>query len=115
MTQRYLVDSPALVEIARKLESAGIDTDTAIGLYDILERRVRQAAEEVVAFAIDRVGRGFGRSANPDDVMKAVETLFPGGAGGDAVRIIFTREVDRAVNQALRLRSESGRGRRHRR
>lgn len=115
LTRRYLVESPALVEIAMKLEAAGVDTDTAIGLHEILERRLRRAAEEVVAFAIDRVGRGFGRSDDPDDVMRAVETLFPGGAGGDAVRIIFSREVDRAVNQALRNKPERFRGRRHRR
>ncbi len=115
VARRYLVESPALIEIAMKLEAAGIDTDTAIGLHEILERRLRRAAEEVVAFAIGRVGRGFGRTESPDDVMKAVETLFPGGAGGEAVRIIFTREVDRAVNQALRLRPEGVRGRRHRR
>jgi DNA-binding transcriptional MerR regulator len=115
LTRRYLVESPALIEIAMKLEAAGIDTDTAVGLYEILERRLRRAAEEVVAFAIDRVGRGFGRSDDPDDVMHAVETLFPGGAGGDAVRIIFAREVDRAVNQSLRQRPDRLRGRRHHR
>jgi DNA-binding transcriptional MerR regulator len=101
-TRRYLVKHPALAEIAMKLEAAGIDIDTAIGLHDILERRLAKAADEVVEFAIGRVGRGFGKSDDPDDVLRAVQSLMPGGPGGEAVRIIFAREVDRAVNEAFK-------------
>lgn len=114
VARRFLVKHPALAEIAMKLDAAGIDIDTAVGLHEILERRLSKAAEEVVEFAIARVGRGFGRSENPDDVLLAVQSLLPGGPGAEAVRIIFAREVDRAVNQSLKHPPDHVLRRRHR-
>jgi DNA-binding transcriptional MerR regulator len=98
---RYLVNSPDLLKIASRMERAGIDMDTAMGLNDILEKRLSRMAEELVAFAVSRLGKGFGRSAEPAVVIAAVEALVPGAAGTDAVRIIFTREVERAVREAI--------------
>jgi len=112
--RRFLVKYPALVELSMKLNQAGIDVDTAGGLHDILERRLGKAADELVEFALGRVGHGFGRSNDPDDVMRAVKALLPGGPGEEAMRLIFAREVDRAVNAALKQPPDHG-PRKHRR
>jgi DNA-binding transcriptional MerR regulator len=101
--RRYLVRSPALLALGRRLHEAGIDIETAVSLQEILERRLARAAREVVDFAIKKIGHGFGRSSEPDDVMAAIETLFQGGVGAEAVRLIFTKEVERAVQEALQL------------
>jgi DNA-binding transcriptional MerR regulator len=98
---RYLVNSPDLLKIAMRLEKSGINLETTLGMNEILEKRLSRTADELVAFALSRVGKGFGRSSEPADVMAAVEALMPGNAGVDAMRIIFTREIDRAVREAI--------------
>jgi DNA-binding transcriptional MerR regulator len=103
INRRYLVESPALLSVGRRLFEAGIDVETAINLHEILQRRFSRAAREVVDYAIKKVGQGFGRSAEPDDVMSAIEALFQGGMVAEAVRLIFTKELERAVQEALQL------------
>ena len=99
--RRYLVQSPSLLALCGRLNEAGVDVETAIALHDILQRRFARAAAEVVDFAIKRVGHGFGRSAEPEDVMTAAEALLQRGVGSEAVRLIFVKELERAVQQAL--------------
>ncbi|MDH5670689.1 MAG: MerR family transcriptional regulator [Myxococcales bacterium] len=114
LARRYLVESPALLQIGARLFRAGIDFEVALGMHDILERRLARAAEEVVDYGIKHVGKGFGRSAEPDAIMPLLETLFSSGAGAEAVQLIFTREVERALQRALQL-TEDGTGKRRKR
>lgn len=103
ISRRYLVQSPALLRIAMRLSQLGIDLDTAVGMHDILQRRMQRAADEIVEFVLQRVGRGFGRSGQPEEIQEAIAALFgDDGIGSDAVQVIFTREIERAVQQALR-------------
>lgn len=99
--RRYLVDSPGLLALGARLFHAGIDIDVAIGLHEILQRRLAKTAREVVDFAISKVGHGFGRSAEPADMTLALKTLFEEGVGGEAVRLVFTKEIEHAVQEAL--------------
>jgi hypothetical protein len=101
--RRFLVNSPALLDVGRKLLEAGIDIETAITLHEILERRLAKTARELVQFAIKKVGQGFGRSAEPEDIMAAIETLFQQGVGAEAVRLTFNKEIERAVQEALQM------------
>ena len=103
VNRRYLVESPALLAIAGRLNAAGIDLDTAITLHEMLQRRLGKAARELVEFAVEKVGHGFGRSAEPKDIATTLETLFDDGVGTEAVALIFTKEVQRAVQDALQL------------
>jgi hypothetical protein len=112
---RYLVHSPALLDVGRRLGEAGIDIDTAIALQEILQRRFARAAHELVEFAIQQVGHGFGRSPEPEDILTAIETLFRQGVGAEAVWIIFNKEIARAVREALSLDGPKVSGSRHRR
>jgi DNA-binding transcriptional MerR regulator len=104
INRRYLVESPALLALGARLYEAGIDIDTAITLHETLQRRFSRAAREVVDFAIKKVGHGFGRSSEPEDIMAALETLFQGGVGAEAVRLIFSKELERAVQEALHIK-----------
>jgi DNA-binding transcriptional MerR regulator len=101
--RRYLVRSPALLAVGQQLSEAGIDLETALTLHEILERRLARAAREVVSYAMKKIGNGFGRSGQPEDVLAAIETLFDDGVGGEALRLIFAKEVERAVQEALQL------------
>jgi DNA-binding transcriptional MerR regulator len=115
LNRRYLVESPALLALGARLYDAGIDIDTGLVLHEILQRRFARAAREVVEFAIKKVGHGFGRSSEPEDIAAALETLFQGGVGAEAVRLIFTKELERAVQEALHINGgvipRRGRGR----
>lgn len=114
---RFLVQSSALLRVAVSLGQAGVDIDVAIGLREILEKRLARAADELVAYAIEHIGRGFGRSDDPKDVSTAIDALMPNAPGGDAVLAIFGREVSRSVSTRLQLGAEiiSKRGKRSRR
>jgi DNA-binding transcriptional MerR regulator len=103
--RRYLVESPALLALGARLYAAGIDLDTAFVLREILQRRFARAAREVVDFAIKKAGHGFGRSPEPEAIMSALETLFQRGAGAEAVTLIFTKELQHAVQEALQLKT----------
>lgn len=109
--RRYLVDSPGLLALGAKLYKAGIDVDTALELHEILQRRLARTAREVVEYSMSKVGEGFGRSAEPADIALALRTLFEEGVGGEAVRLIFTKEIERAVQHALEFPPSKAAGR----
>jgi DNA-binding transcriptional MerR regulator len=100
-SRRYLVKSPALLALGAKLVRSGVAIDTALQLHDILQRRLARMADEVVEFAAKNVGKGFGRSSTPDDVMSVLETLFEGDVGAEAVKLLFKKEVERAIQGVL--------------
>lgn len=100
-SRRYLVRSPALLAVGRRLREAGVDLEVAVTLREILERRLARAAREVVDYAIKHLGQGFGRSCEPEDVMVAVEALLQNDIGGEAVRLVFAKEVEHALTEAL--------------
>jgi DNA-binding transcriptional MerR regulator len=101
LSPRYLIASPALLTLGAQLHTAGIDIEIAIHLHEVLQRRFARAADEVVEYAIAKIGQGFARSAQPEDVMAALETLFRAGVGAEAARLIFARELERAVHDAV--------------
>jgi DNA-binding transcriptional MerR regulator len=101
LQRRYLVESPGILALGARLFHAGIDIHVAVGLHEILKRRLAKTAREVVDYAIAKVGHGFGRSAEPADMTLALKTLFEEGVGGEAVRLVFTKEIEHAVQEAL--------------
>lgn len=105
-TRRYLVKSPALLTLGAKLVRAGVQVETALALHDMLQRRLARTADELVEYAAKNVGKGFGRSNAPDDVMTVLETLFDGDVGAEAVKLIFKREVERAIQGVLPISSK---------
>jgi DNA-binding transcriptional MerR regulator len=115
LARRYLVQSPALLTLCGRLNEAGVDVETAITLHEILQRRFARAAREVVEYAIKKIGHGFGRSAEPEDVMTAIEAMFQEGVGSEAVRLIFTKELEHAVQDALNAHAPLIPRRNHRR
>jgi len=93
----YLVRSPALLDIAVRLERAGVDLEIAFGASEIMRKRISRAAEELVPYFAEHAGRGFGRDGNPTDVAAAYQSLRP--LGLQAVQVIFAQEMERALRQ----------------
>ncbi|MFN8542761.1 MAG: MerR family transcriptional regulator [Candidatus Binatia bacterium] len=91
----YRIPSPGVLRIVLALEASGIAVATAVGAGEILRGRLREAARELVAYLATRVGRGFARGGTPDEIGTALEGLRP--LAGDTARLLFTREVERAL------------------
>ena len=95
----FLVQSPALLTIAMKLEAAGIDLGTVAYAWDVVKKNVGRAASELVELFVKRV---------EDDklapgALSSFDSLRP--LGMEAVRLIFGRAMERE----LRNLYESGR------
>lgn len=95
----YLVPSPGLLDVALRLEAAGIDVATSAQVLARVEKHLRRAAEDLVEHVVDRAGQGFGQ--DPDEVTTALAALPQPSL--DAVHLVFGREMERA----LRDRSEA--------
>jgi DNA-binding transcriptional MerR regulator len=108
----YRIPSPGLLKVTLALQASGIDVETAVRAGDILRRRLATAARELVEHFSKRAGRGFGRSSAPDEIGAALEALRP--IAGEAARLIFARQIERALRQRTTSRRSrmSRRGRR---
>jgi DNA-binding transcriptional MerR regulator len=95
----YLVQSPALLAIAMKLEAAGIDLRMAAEAEALLQKHVGRAAGELVELIVRRAGDG---DLSARALETGLEALRP--LGMEAVRVIFGR----AVEGHLRKLYESG-------
>ena len=102
LTQQYLVESPALLKIAARLASAGITFETTLRFYEILQKHMNRAADELVEHALRHLGKGFARSTRPEDVAEAVKFLEPDSQAGQATHLIFAREIRRAIAEHLK-------------
>ena len=92
----YLLRSPALLSIAMKLEAAGIDLDTALEASAILRKQMARAAGDLVELFVRRAGEGM---IEPADLGKLFQALRP--TGMEAVRVVFGREMERALRKLL--------------
>lgn len=95
-----LVPSPALVDLALALDAAGIDVETAAGGFSRLRKHLHRSTDDVVKFFLSRTGDGFGRSTSSDDIGEALDALRLVGA--EAVRVIFTQEIERSLRARAR-------------
>jgi DNA-binding transcriptional MerR regulator len=96
----YLVRSPALLAIAIKLESAGVDLETAAQASSLIRKFVGRAASELVELFVKRADEG---QLAPRDMGQLFQTLRP--LGMEAVRVIFGRAMERELRELY----ESGR------
>jgi DNA-binding transcriptional MerR regulator len=96
----YLVRSPALLSIAMKLESAGIDLETAAKASALVRKYLTKAASDLVELFVKLADEG---DLAPRDVGQLFQTVRP--LGMEAVRVIFGRAMERE----LRKLYESGR------
>ncbi|MCC5952208.1 MAG: MerR family transcriptional regulator [Acidimicrobiia bacterium] len=99
----YLVPSPRMLELAVRLDLAGIDLETAMGAEAIVRKRMAKAADELVEWFTGHIGQGFGGPGDAGSVSRSVDALRPTGV--EAVQLIFAQEMQRALRRFV----ESGR------
>jgi DNA-binding transcriptional MerR regulator len=108
----YLLGSPSLLAMAMRLESAGIDLDTASEASAILRKHLARAVGELVDLFLDRIKDGHIGIAQSG---KLFETFR--GVGVESVRVLFAREMESALRKLLasgKLASLSARSKKRR-
>ena len=91
----YFVASPGMVQIALRLESAGVPIESAHVAHEILRKQLSRGADDLVEYFVTHVQEGSG----PDDIARSVNALR--SAGMDAVRLVFAQEIERALREAI--------------
>ena len=98
----YLVPSPGLLQVATRLDDAGVSVEVATGASAIMQRHLAKAAKELAGYFAEHAGDGFGADdsvASISDAFRELRTIGP-----ESVRLIFAREME----QVLRKMVESG-------
>jgi DNA-binding transcriptional MerR regulator len=85
-----------LLDLAFRLAATGADAETTIGAEAILRHRMRQAAEELVAWFSERLAR----VDNPRSARARFETLR--SIGIDGARLVLRDELDRSFQRTSR-------------
>lgn len=99
---RFLVQSPGMLQVLRQVHAAGVDVQLAAEAGDIIEKHARALTSELVQLFVSRAGRGFGASATPEAIRETVAAVR--APARDAVTLLFSR----TMQEALRKLVESG-------
>lgn len=99
---RYLVQSPGMLQVLRQVHAAGVDVQLAAEAGDIIEKHARALTSELVQLFVSRAGRGFGAAATPEVIRETVAAVR--APARDAVTLLFSR----TMQEALRKLVESG-------
>ena len=88
--------SPALLAVAMKLEAAGVDLDTALKGAEVVRKHMARTANDLVDLFVKRAQDG---ALDAPDGAEMFQALRPTGI--EAVRVIFGREMERALRKLL--------------
>jgi DNA-binding transcriptional MerR regulator len=92
----WLVPGPALLELTARLVSDGVAVDLVLEAGQILQKHLGRAADELIELFVEALRGGFGAGSEPATL---VEALRP--AAGDAARVIFGLQLERAIAALL--------------
>lgn len=92
----WLIPSAALLEIAVRLVGDGVDVDLVLEAGSILQQHLGKAADELTELFVKAMRQGYGTGAEPATL---VDALRP--AAGDAARVIFGLQLERAIAALL--------------
>ena len=109
----YLVASPALLAMAIKLESVGIDLETAAEASAILRKHLGRAVGDLVHLFLERIEDGQVPIGNAGNLFETFRSV-----GVESVRVLFAREMEGELRKLLasgKLASLSARARKKKR
>ncbi len=98
---RWVVTSPALLDLALTLQDAGIDVEISGRLRDLLSDRLATAVDEAVKLIVERVGAGFAGRASADELETALGALRP--VAREMTGLILAQQVERALAELVHL------------
>ena len=91
----WTVPSPALLDHALRLRSAGIDIEVSAMIRDLLRRRLAKVVADTVKLLVERAGTGFAGNATPDELTTALGALRP--IARETTSVILAQEVELAL------------------
>ena len=92
----YVLESPALLRLALKVDAAGVDLRDAVFAVEVLNKRLGRAADEIVGHF---VRRSQDPSLDAQVLSRRLEALR--AVSGEAVRVLFAREIERALSTMI--------------
>ncbi len=92
----WLISDPSLLDLTIRLVADGVRIDLVLEAGAILQKQLGKAATQLIDLFVKALGEGFGAGV---DMATLVEALRP--TAGDAARIIFGQQLERAIEQLL--------------
>lgn len=95
----YLVRSPTLLQIAMRLEGAGVDLDTAVAGETLIRKHLAKAAKEAASLFFDQAEKGHVQAPKDGDWAGLFAELRPTAI--EAVQVIFGQEMERVLRELV--------------
>ena len=92
----WLLPNPPLFDLTLGLIADGVPVDLVLEAGVILAKSLSKAATELIDLFVALVGQGFGRGIDTSTLVNAFRP-----AAGDAARMIFEQQLERAINDLL--------------
>jgi DNA-binding transcriptional MerR regulator len=108
----WVVPSPALLELALRLQDAGVDVEITGKARDLLRRRLTRAVDDLIDLFVEHLGAGFARRGSAADLATAIAELRP--VARESAGVILAQEIDRGLGKLLEEGPGAVRGRRKR-
>ncbi len=93
----YQIRSPALLQIALRLEAVGVDLDSALNAEVILRKHLGKAAREVASAFFALAEKGEVVPPDHGDWSRVLAELRP--TAMEAVRVVFGQEMERVLRE----------------
>jgi DNA-binding transcriptional MerR regulator len=101
----YFVPSPGMLEVAIALVRLGVDLEVGARLRDLLQRRLRATAQDLVAQFTAEVSVAHLAEAGPGALAVLLDQLRP--LTRRTVDLLFAHEMERAQRELLEAASET--------
>ncbi|MCB9663706.1 MAG: MerR family transcriptional regulator [Alphaproteobacteria bacterium] len=98
--RQYLVSSPKLLQVAVKLQEAGVELEVVVGGLEIMRRHLGRLSEELVALYARHAGTGFGGDGSAVELGEAFASV--GRQGLDAVEVVWAQEMQRVLREMVK-------------
>ncbi len=92
----WLASSPDLLELSAGLVGQGIDCHLVLEAGRILQEHLERASGKLMGLFEQALRDGFGDGADPGELLGPLRPI-----AGDAARLIFARELERAIGEVL--------------
>jgi len=92
----WLLPNPALLDLTVGLIRDGVPADAVLEAGAILQRHLRPAADALIDLFVDTLRDGFGQGSDPAALVDALRPV-----AGDAARMIFGQQLQRAIDALL--------------
>lgn len=92
----WLVPSQPLLTVATDLVRNGVDVDLVIDAVRILQQHLGKAADKLIDLFVEAVRQGFGAGIDTEVLTNALRP-----AAGEAARIVFAQQLERAIEELL--------------